>query len=333
MSQKGQPVRQVAIALRTAKIADAVRTLISDWRAKAAAEQEFGKQSDLDSQEYAYEQFGGSRRKRRFVRQQYAKARAAGPIAQWIMEYGETYRPPVRRVGRPRRSGMAGIAALLHPIETKEVPMVDLTDEQPQFRGTKMPVFDQDFCVHTPVRRRTKSANMDGSGFFRTAHRLDWRWCLALSIVQNRNLEEGVADCWVLRSVRFLRKRRRGSSHTDDAHLIGRAYALYISQDITKHYLEAALLTGVSDACVAKMIGLPPGLVMVYRFLFYDVDAVPEITISSRFTADQWPLNQYDRWKCAAWHGGLKALIGLWRYEQQRDGLSEIASVPAKPGA
>lgn len=118
VSQAGRPPRQLAIALRTAKIADAIRTLIQNWRAEAADKQAKNKQIEREAEQWAYFQFGQSRRKRRYVRRQYAKARAGGLMAEWLLEFGEIYRPPVRRAGRPRQSGMAGLATLFITTET-----------------------------------------------------------------------------------------------------------------------------------------------------------------------------------------------------------------------
>lgn len=114
---EGGSVRHLAIALPTEETALTVEGLIRDWRRVAVDQQQEVRAKeladDLNLKMLAYQIVGISRRKCRFIRRQLAKAKAEGPISEWIMVVSEGYRPPVRPVGRPRRRGFSALARFL----------------------------------------------------------------------------------------------------------------------------------------------------------------------------------------------------------------------------
>lgn len=64
----------------------------------------------------------GGRRKKRYAARAYKAVQKQGPMARWIMASGETYRPPAKPSGRPRKRWLAGVADYLMPVTAQREP-------------------------------------------------------------------------------------------------------------------------------------------------------------------------------------------------------------------
>ncbi len=117
--KKNGKYKQLAIPLGANEhVVFAVDDLIHDWRQTAQKQRKEKEQEIRADKEYVQEMVRGGRRRRRFARNVCSEAQKRGDMAVWIMLMGETFRPPVKRVGRPHTRRLRGVASSLMPIES-----------------------------------------------------------------------------------------------------------------------------------------------------------------------------------------------------------------------
>ncbi|MGC9261262.1 MAG: hypothetical protein ACP5I8_14450 [Phycisphaerae bacterium] len=109
-------VRQLSIPIREGYLltVDALLLQWRDARIKEKAGETHERQAQMaDILRYVH----GGRRKKRYARKVYRKAMKQGALATWIAEIGETYQPPVKPNGRPRKRSLKGLAHYLIPAD------------------------------------------------------------------------------------------------------------------------------------------------------------------------------------------------------------------------
>ena len=118
---QNQKRRQLSIPVRQEDVT-AIDELLHQWR-KAYREAKH-QQLLMDKAELACIRVtvDGGRRKKRYAVRAYKVVQKQGPMARWIMASGETYRPPVKPSGRPRKRWLTGVADYLMPVTAQREP-------------------------------------------------------------------------------------------------------------------------------------------------------------------------------------------------------------------
>ena len=107
--------RQLSIPVRQEDVM-AIDELLHQWRNTYHKQKR--QQALMDKAELACIRVtvDGGRREKRYAVRAYKAVQKQGSMARWIMASGETYRPPVKPSGRPRKRWLAGVADCLMPI-------------------------------------------------------------------------------------------------------------------------------------------------------------------------------------------------------------------------
>lgn len=156
--------------------------------------------------------------------------------------------------------------------------------------------------------------------------RLDWRWFTAKLLLDAGEQPRPPDDKWVCRAWRYLSDHHDMNGLHADAHLVAKhpriqpAVALYLDAIRERDYLEAGLLCkDVTQAQLAKYLGLEPWLVATYEKIFFNVSAFPRGRLRSMvfppgFVDGELLSQRGLGWLLVGFHGGFEMLREVWEF-------------------